>query len=138
MRKRRLYMFCLWVATLSVLLSTVVMHHHHSDDRICMVVEQCHEDGNYNDEHTQHHENEREGCRVHQMHHFFTNTKVVKSIQKHIFDGGHLWAVLIPDTYLLFPAYALLEVRWQHVACQLPGLDLPQLSRRGPPLENLM
>lgn len=29
MAKKKLYLFSLFVATLSVLLSTVVMHHHH-------------------------------------------------------------------------------------------------------------
>lgn len=137
MRKRQLYIFSLWIATLSVLLSTVMMHHHHND-RICMVVEQCHEDGNYNDEHTQHHENEREGCQVHQMHHFFTNAKVVKSIQQHIFDGGLSWGCLIPSLYFLFPSQALVTVGWQHVACPLPSEWLPQKSRRGPPVFDLM
>ena len=71
------------MATMSVLLSTVVSHHHHMD-RICMVQEQCQEDGNINDEHTEHHDQEsntdRGNCRVHQMHHFVTNAKVVKGI----------------------------------------------------------
>ena len=84
--KKKLYLFSLLVATMSVLLSTVVMHHHHMG-RICMVVERCQQDGKLNDEHTEHHENENDGCRVHQMHHFVTNGKIVKSIQKQLFDG---------------------------------------------------
>lgn len=55
MRKRRLYIFSLWIATLSILLSTVMTHHHHMG-RICMIQEQCEQDGNINDEHTEHHE----------------------------------------------------------------------------------
>ena len=54
MRKRRLYIFSLWIATLSILLSTVMTHHHHMG-RICMIQEQCEQDGNINDEHTEHH-----------------------------------------------------------------------------------
>ena len=63
MAKKKLYLFSLLVATMSVLLSTVVMHHHHMG-RICMVVERCQQDGKLNDEHTEHHENENDGCRV--------------------------------------------------------------------------
>lgn len=68
MAKKKLYLFSLLVATMSVLLSTVVIHHHHMG-RICMVVERCQQDGNLNDEHTGHHENENDSCRVHQMYH---------------------------------------------------------------------
>ena len=66
MAKKKLYLFSLFVATMSVLLSTVVMHHHHMG-RICMVVERCQQDGNFNDEHTEHHEKEADSCRVHQL-----------------------------------------------------------------------
>lgn len=86
MAKKKLYLFSLLVATMSVLLSTVMMHHHHMG-RICMVVERCQQDGNLNDEHTEHHENENDSCRVHQMYHFVTNGKILKSIQKQLFDG---------------------------------------------------
>lgn len=81
--KRGTYIFSLWLATLSVLLSTVVLHHHHMA-QICLAVQQCHVDGNLNDEHTSHQENEQEGCTVHQMHHFIVNAKVVKTIRQHL------------------------------------------------------
>ena len=126
----------LWVATLSVLLSTVMTHHHHMG-RICMVEEQCQQDGNVNDEHTGHHDQESEGdranCRVHQMHNFFTNAKVVKSIQKQLFDGSLHLDCLLPNTYALMCTNALAIVHWQQVACALPSQELPQKSRRGPP-----
>ncbi len=131
MRKKRLYIFSLWIATMSVLLSTVMAHHHHMD-RICMVVEQCQEDGNYNDEHTHHHENEQDGCRVHQMHQFFTNAKVMKSIEKQIFDGSH-WLTTFHHTYLYDDTPGIRCVRWQQVAQALPSESVPLLSRRGPP-----
>ena len=135
MHKRRLYIFSLWVATLSVLLSTVMTHHHHMG-RICLIEEQCQQDGNVNDEHTEHHDQESEGdpanCRVHQMHSFFTNAKVVKSIQKQIFDGSLCLDCPLP--YYTFPANALVVAHWQHVACPLPSESLPQKSRRGPPV----
>ena len=85
MAKKKLYLFSLLVATMSVLLSTVMMHHHHMG-RICMVVERCQQDGNLNDEHTEHHDQESEGdrenCSVRQMHQFVVNSKVVKNIRK--------------------------------------------------------
>lgn len=137
MYKIRLYIFSLWVATLSVLLSTVMTHHHHMG-RICMIEEQCQQDGNVNDEHTEHQDEESEGdrenCQVHQMHNFFTNAKVVKSIQKQLFDGSHGMDCLLPHTYSYLVTNAFKVVRWQHVACSLPSEDLPQKSRRGPPV----
>jgi len=116
---------------MSVLLSTVMSHHHHMG-RICMVMEQCQEDGNYNDEHTEHHENEQEGCRVHQMHHFVTNAKVVKGLQRLIFDGSHLFFVL-SSRYIFIPTQALATVEWQERAASLPSFWLLGISRRGPP-----
>jgi len=137
MHKKRLYIFSLWVATLSVLLSTVMTHHHHMG-RICMIEEQCQQDGQVNDEHTEHHDEEneadRENCRVHQMHSFFTNAKVVKSIQKLIFDGSLVLDCLPPHTYYYIATDALIAVRWLHKACPLPSETLPQKSRRGPPV----
>lgn len=133
MSKRSLYIFSLWIATVSVLLSTVMSHHHHSD-RICMVMELCHEDGNYNDEHTHHHENEREGCRVHQMHHFFTNAKIVKSIERHIFDGARcLVATFATNDFSIVNECSQVAVDWQHQATPLHEAFASCLSRRGPP-----
>ena len=133
MSKRRLYIFSLWVATLGVLLSTVMMHHHHMG-RICMVMEQCERDGNYNDQHTEHHENEQEGCRVHQMHHFVTNAKVVKSIKLHILGADLLGACLNGSQPILVPCLSLVAVRWQHAATPLQEWEAASGGRRGPPI----
>lgn len=137
MHKRQLYILSLWVATLSVLLSTVMSHHHHMG-RICMIEEQCQQDGNVNDEHTEHHDEEsqgdRENCRVHQMHSFFTNAKVVKNIQKWILDVSPVIDCLLPHNFIWVDINALAVVRWLHEACPLPSEILPQKSRRGPPV----
>ena len=132
MGKKKLYIFCLWIATMSVLLSTVMAHHHHMG-RICMVVEQCQEDGNFNDEHTHHQENEQDGCQVHQMHHFVTNAKVVKSIQKHIFDGPLLLSLLSQSHVSFIPLSAIRITRWQEKAASLSEETLQGLLQRGPP-----
>lgn len=79
--KRRLYIFSIWIAMMGMLLSTVMLHHHHYE-RICMVVEVCSQDGSLNDEHTEHHDTEHEGCQVKQMHHFIVKNRVVKSAVK--------------------------------------------------------
>ena len=129
--KRRLYIFSIWIATMGMLLSTVMLHHHHYE-RICMVVEVCSQDGSLNDEHTEHHENENDGCRVHQMHHFVTNGKIVKNIQKQLFDGDHLLSVLSSE-YLFIPTSSIICVRWQQFAPSLPCVDETAISRRGPP-----
>jgi len=131
MAKKKLYLFSLLVATMSVLLSTVVMHHHHMG-RICMVVERCQQDGKLNDEHTEHHENENDGCRMHQMHNFVTNGKIVKNIQKQLFDGDHLLSVLSSE-YLFIPTSSIISVRWQQFAASLPCVDETAINRRGPP-----
>lgn len=131
MAKKKLYLFSLLVATMSVLLSTVVMHHHHMG-RICMVVERCQQDGKLNDEHTEHHENENDACRMHQMHHFVTNGKIVKNIQKQLLDGNHLLSVLSSE-YLFIPTSSIICVRWQQFAASLPCVDETAINRRGPP-----
>lgn len=131
--KRTLYFFVIWIATCSMLLSTMVMHHHHAE-RVCLVEERCAEDGNINDEHTDHHENEQEGCRVHQMHHFIINAKLVKTIKKHISDGSQvviglpgLAMVLLPDDY------GLVMAKWQELTEPLSQGTHGLQYRRGPP-----
>ena len=129
--KRRLYIFSIWIATMGMLLSTVMLHHHHYE-RICMVVEVCSQDGSLNDEHTEHHEKEADGCRMHQLHHFVTNSKILKGIQKQLFDGSHLLSMLSSE-YLFIPTSSLVSVRWQQFAASLPCADETAISRRGPP-----
>ena len=133
MMKRRLYVFALWMATCSMLLSTVILHHHH-DHRICLVEEKCVEDGNVNDEHTEHHENEQEGCSVHQMHHFLINAKVVKSIHKHILDGGYAIVAVLPSSYVYMPSASLVTTEWQEHVAPLGIGAMTAHHRRGPPL----
>lgn len=132
MRRQTTYLFSLWTATLAMLLSTVVLHHHHFD-RICFVEERCEMDGNVNDEHTEHHENEQEGCQIHQMHHFLINAKVAKSIQKHIFDGNSLLVAVLPSFYELQPSCGLVVTEWQEQTVPLTLRALGEPNRRGPP-----
>lgn len=132
MMRRRLYIYSLWLATCSVLLSTVVLHHHHFN-RICFVEQRCAEDGNTNDEHTEHHEKEHEGCSVHQMHQFIVNAKVAKNIKQKIFDGGHHLMAVLPSHIVLFPLMNLVIVSWQETTSQLHGYMGRGYNRRGPP-----
>lgn len=135
--KKRLYIFHLWAATLAMLLSTVMLHHHHYE-RICMVLEQCAEDGNLNDEHTQHQENEQEGCRVHQMHHFVINAKVVKDIRKHISDAASDFVAVLPCRATIVPYSGLVAVRWQEKATPLSCGFFTAPPLRGPPVISLL
>lgn len=135
--RKRLYILHLWAATLAMLLSTVMMHHHHYE-RVCMIIEQCAEDGNLNDEHTQHHENEQEGCRVHQMHHFVINAKVVKDIQKHILDAASAFVAVLPSRVALPPVSGLVAVRWQETASLLSRGFSTEPPLRGPPTISLL
>ena len=139
MRKRRLYIFGLWIATLSILLSTVMTHHHHMG-RICMIQEQCEQDGNINDEHTEHHDQEsnsdRENCSVRQMHQFVVNSKAVKSIRKITADGhqSSATAYCSHHFYVFIPSLSLTQVQWQHRAASPLSDGLAAgYSRRGPP-----
>lgn len=135
--KRHLYLFTLWTATLMVMLSTVMMHHHH-EGRICFVEEKCTADGNVNDEHTGHQENEQEGCSLHQMQHFIINAKTVHSLEKHILDGGHLMVAVLPRTYCVLPPYSLTIARWQQNAYPLSEGTFADHYRRGPPTISLI
>lgn len=131
-RKQRLYLLYLWVATCSLLLSTVVLHHHHLN-RICLVEERCQEDGNVNDEHTEHHENEQNGCSVHQMHQFVVNAKIVKSIHQHILDGGHVLFAWLPQEAYTFMRLDLVISQWQEQTSPLHEGKSAFCKRRGPP-----
>lgn len=70
----------LWAATLMLMLSVMVIHHHHLSE-ICVAMEHCAIDGNVNDSHTGHHDNDDEGCIVKQMHHCQTNGKQISSLR---------------------------------------------------------
>lgn len=114
------------------------MPHHHHMGRICMIQEQCEQDGNINDEHTEHHNQEnnsdRENCSVRQMHQFVVNSKMVKGIRKLLVDESHQFMILSCSSLLTFPRLSLISVRWQHVAASplVEGLAAGY-SRRGPP-----
>ena len=131
--KRRFYFLTLWIATLSMLLSTMMMHHHH-EGKVCLVEERCTEDGNINDEHTEHHENEQEGCQVHQMHHLLINAKVVKSIKQPIQDG-HLQAMLgTSASFEFILENGLVVSKWQEITEPLSQKAFRHNYRRGPPM----
>lgn len=130
--KRRLYIFSIWIATMGMLLSTVMFHHHHYE-RICMVVEVCSQDGSLNDEHTEHHDTEHEGCQVKQMHHFLVKNRVVKSAVKKLLDAS-LQAFVLPAEARFFCLSSCVATEWQALTLPLSEESCSVLSRRGPPL----
>lgn len=132
MRSRLFYLLAIWTATVGMLLSTVMMHHHHYQ-RICMVEQECLQDGHVNDEHTSHHDNEQDGCQIHQMHHFFTNAKLVKGIDKNIFLGGHLLTAFFSSHIPLALGKDKSLEGWCCESFYLPDEFLLLKGRRGPP-----
>lgn len=132
--KRGSYIFSLWLATLSMLLSTVVMHHHHME-QICLAVQQCHVDGTLNDEHTSHQENEQEGCTVHQMRQFIVNAKVVKTIRQHLLSPSQTLA--LASCMLSAPQaepYLLPATVFPDADKRLLAGSATAVRRRGPPM----
>lgn len=130
--KRRLYIFSVWIATMGMLLSTVMLHHHHYE-RICMVVEVCSQDGSLNDEHTEHHDTEHEGCQVKQMHHFLVKNRVVKSAVKKLLDAS-LQAIVLPAEARFFCLSSCVATEWQALTLPLLEESCSAYSRRGPPM----
>ena len=130
--KRRLYIFSIWIATMGMLLLTVMLHHHHYE-RICMVVEVCSQDGSLNDEHTEHHDTEHEGCQVKQMHHFIVKNRVVKSAVKKLLDAS-LQVFVLPAEARFFCLSSCVATEWQALTLPLSEESCSAFSRRGPPL----
>lgn len=130
--KRRLYIFSIWIATMGMLLSTVMLHHHHYE-RICMVVEVCSQDGSLNDEHTEHHDTEHEGCQVKQMHHFLVKNRVVKSAVKKLLDAS-LQAIVLPAEARFFCLSSCVATEWQALTLPLSEESCSAYNRRGPPM----
>lgn len=134
--KKKLYILTLWAATFLVLLSTVMMHHHHLGG-ICMVIEQCAIDGNENDEHTEHHEEEGEenGCAIQQMHTFLINAKTTYDVE--------LSLVPLPYTPLVSLLYSNQDILYEPFSYTLLYTIEPTsffaiagnggIDRRGPP-----
>lgn len=133
MKKYRFYLLSLWVATCSMLLTTVMLHHHHFN-QVCFIEETCEEDGNVNDEHTAHHDEEEHGeCQIQQLHHFLLNAKVVQNINKHILDGSQAFVAVLPYQGVSIPSQGLLITRWlERVVPLTSGKNSPH-PRRGPP-----
>lgn len=117
---------------MGMLLSTVMLHHHHYE-RICMVVEVCSQDGSLNDEHTEHHDTEHEGCQVKQMHHFLVKNRVVKSAVKKLLDAS-LQAIALPADSRFFSLSAQVATEWQALTLPLSEESCSAYSRRGPPI----
>ena len=130
--KRRLYIFSIWIATMGMLLSTVMLHHHHYE-RICMVVEVCSQDGTLNDEHTEHHDTEHEGCQVKQMHHFLVKNRVVKSAVKKLLDAS-LQVFVLPAEARFFCLSSCVATEWQALTLPLSEESCSAYNRRGPPM----
>lgn len=130
--KRRLYIFSIWIATMGMLLSTVMLHHHHYE-RICMVVEVCSQDGSLNDEHTEHHDTEHEGCQVKQMHHFIVKNRVVESAVKKLLDAHHLQVFVLPAEARFFCLSACVATEWQALTLPLSEESCSAFSRRDLP-----
>lgn len=131
--KRRLYIFSIWIATMGMLLSTVMLHHHHYE-RVCMVVEVCSQDGSLNDEHTEHHDTEHEGCQVKQMHHFIVKNRVVESAVKKLLDAHHLQVFVLPAEARFFCLSSCVVTEWQALTLPLSEESRSAFSRRGPPM----
>ncbi len=130
--KRRLYIFSIWVAMMGMFLSTMMLHHHHYE-RICMALEVCSLDGSLNDEHTEHHDTEHDGCQVNQMHHFLVKNKVAKSTVRLVLDASQQTFVR-PADVRFFCLSARVATEWETATLLLPEESCSALSRRGPPL----
>ncbi|MDD4591100.1 MAG: hypothetical protein PHG06_11840 [Parabacteroides sp.] len=61
-----------------MMLTTFMVHHHHNN-QICTIEEICAIDGNINDNHTSHAQNEEEGCPLLQIRNFTSNVKSVQN-----------------------------------------------------------
>lgn len=131
--KKRLYIYTLWVATCCVLLSTVVAHHHHWEE-ICTIWEQCAIDGQENDQHTEHHENEEDGCSLQQIRHFIINAKTVHAVVKSLIPAPPVLLAVLPDDMQDVPIMGITHVCWQETATAIISYQAVSISRRGPPI----
>ena len=129
--KRNISLSLLWSATFMLLMSLAVMHHHHLGE-ICVAIEECTIDGNVNDSHTEHQENEEDGCMVQQMHNFLTNIKHVSFIQHSLTPYVPLVAIL-PETVSLSNVCGKFCSR-QVAVILYSALLTEQGTLRGPPV----
>ncbi len=133
--RRRLYIFAVWMATFGVLLSMVVMHHHHQE-RVCTVVEECTQDGRINDEHTSHNDSERDGCQIHQMHHFLVKAKGSCADEGHYLADGLGLLTFFGGSGFLLLSCVVAVVKWQDFITPLWQLAVRAFSLRGPPSDS--
>ena len=73
--KKKVYIFCIWLATL-LMLSTAFLPHHHHLKMLCFTQEKCQVDNRVNDQHTTHQTTGTEsGCAIEQIKQAFTTEK---------------------------------------------------------------
>jgi len=133
--KKILYISLMWIATLMLILSPVMLHHHHGN-QICMIEEKCIIDGNINDRHTSHPQNEEDECSLQQLNNAISNAKSVQNV----FDAltpyfpclSAILTNIIIDCYDIncnaFDWFDALTVT------VLPKAEIAIHSRRGPPI----
>ncbi len=98
-----------------------------------MAMEECAKDGHINDEHTAHHDGEREGCQIHQMHLSLVKVKASHIVVKdNVAEGKLFFALLSADFYIL--PCGLAAVLWQKHTMPLSLVAIKTLLRRGPPV----
>lgn len=73
--KKKVYISCIWLATL-LMLSTAFLPHHHHLKMLCFTQEKCQIDSRVNDQHTTHQTTGSErGCAIEQIKQAFTTEK---------------------------------------------------------------
>jgi hypothetical protein len=79
------------LAVVWLLLGMLVPHHHHNGE-VCMVVEQCHEDGAFNDKHThhgqEHEDNGDDNCCIAKSNYVSPNISKLLKIKNPTTDNG--------------------------------------------------
>ena len=134
--RKRCYIFCLYLAILIVLSTSMLAHHHHLKET-CFDVEICSIDGNINDEHTSDPcQNEHSGdtCEIEQMQTFLTNARSNLQLQQNFFSESHLFYAVATELPTLLHILEQQQTTFSKVIIFISEKLISSAGLRAPPV----
>ncbi len=131
--KRIQYISSIAIALIMMMLTAPMLHHHHNN-QICTIEEISAIDGNINDNHTSHAQNEEEGCPLQQIRNFTSNVKSATNAYDISLSQIPWLLGIFTNTIIDFNNSDCRIIDYPTNYAELTQANNTAHSRRGPPL----
>jgi len=131
---KRIQYISIWIAIFAVMLTTFKVYHRHYN-RICTIQEICTLDGNINDGHTSHSQNEEDRYSLLRVHNFISNTSNVKNTYDTSISYFSYLSIISADIieYCYYTDGNIIDYS-NRCAALVQTKNSAYYSRRGPPI----